>query len=249
METTRTAIVTGAAAGLGLKIAERLAAEGRRVILVDRSDVVQESAEGIKDQGGDAAALVADLMSLVDDPAALTGQLEELSGGCDILVNNAGIHPRTATGPYGFEDIEVGQWETVLRLNLTVPFLLAKWAAEGMKQRQWGRIINIASRTGQTFSAASSADYASSKAGLLGMTRQLAGELGPHKITVNAVAPGLVRSPMNIDDGSLERWTASVPARRFGTPEEVGAAVAFLASEDAGYMTGTSLNINGGAYM
>ncbi len=140
MSTTRTALVTGAAAGLGRKIAERLAAEGHRVVLVDRSEAVHQAAQAITESGGaEATALVADLMTLATDPADLIAQLDQLASDTDILVNNAGMHPRTADNEsYAFEDIEVGQWETVLRLNLTVPFLLAKWAAAGMKQRQWG---------------------------------------------------------------------------------------------------------------
>jgi 3-oxoacyl-[acyl-carrier protein] reductase len=233
------ALVTGASRGIGAAIARSLAEAGWPVGVNYRSDeegakrVVKE----IEDAGGKAIAVQAD----VSDEAApdeLFEKLEEEFGPVLVLVNNAGVRADNLS-----PQIENEDWERVIDTNLSAAFRTTRRALRPMMKARFGRIVNIASIVGQKANPGQ-ANYAASKAGLVAMTRTVAAEVGRRKITVNAVAPGLVETEMTegIGNGLLE----AVPARRAGTPEEVAACVRFLASEDASYVNGTTLTVDGG---
>lgn len=244
----RSALVTGAASGIGLEIARRLASGGARVLLIDRADAVHEAAASIGD--GDAGAFVADLA----DPGQIDGLVCYASatlGTVDILVNNAAIDPKNDGEPLANADISTALWEQVLRVNLTAPFLLCRALLPAMRMAGWGRIVNIASRAGRTYLPNASLCYATTKAGLIGMTRQLAGEAASSAVTVNCVAPGPIDTPLfrEVADAVAARLRASIPAGRVGTVLEVAAVAGFLVSEEAGFITGACIDVNGGAFM
>jgi 3-oxoacyl-[acyl-carrier protein] reductase len=246
----KVAVVTGAASGIGRATAARLAQPDVRLVLVDRSESVMEVADELGGDGTKADGLVADLAD-VGGVSSLTTSIDDLAGGCDILVNCAGVHPKKPDGnKFPIPEITLDQWESVVAINLTSPFLLSSWALEHMKARQWGRIINVASRAGRTYLAVAGAHYAATKAGLIGFTRVLAGEGGPFNVTANCVAPGRVKTPLSDQgDGRLHKGFAdSVPLGRIGRPDEIAAAIAFLASEDASFITGSVIDANGGAF-
>jgi 3-oxoacyl-[acyl-carrier protein] reductase len=233
------ALVTGASRGIGAAIARSLAEAGWPVGVNYRSDeegarrVVKE----IEDAGGKAIAVQADV-SDEGAPDELFSKLEEEFGPVMVLVNNAGVRADNLSPQIDDED-----WERVLDTNLSAAFRTTRRALRPMMKARFGRIVNIASIVGQRANPGQ-ANYAASKAGLVAMTRTVAAEVGRRKITVNAVAPGLVETEMTegIGNGLLE----AVPARRAGTPEEVAACVRFLASEEASYVTGTTLTVDGG---
>jgi NAD(P)-dependent dehydrogenase (short-subunit alcohol dehydrogenase family) len=169
-----------------------------------------------------------------------------------VLVNCAGIQPQASDRGKNFiEDVSDEIWDRTLAVNLTAPFLLARALVPAMKDRGWGRVVNIASRAGQTYVAATTTDYSATKAGLIGLTRMLAGECGPHGVTVNSVAPGRISTPLanaNAED-AIAAMVSTVPLGRVGEPDEVAAAVAFLASDASSYITGETIAVNGGAHM
>jgi 3-oxoacyl-[acyl-carrier protein] reductase len=233
------ALVTGASRGIGAAIARGLAEDGWPVGVNYRSD--REGAEQvvkeIESAGGKALAVQAD----VSDGEAANGlfkQLEEEFGPVLVLVNNAGVRADNLSPQIDDED-----WDRVLATNLSGAFRTTRRALGPMLKKRFGRIVNIASIVGQRANPGQ-ANYAASKAGLVAMTKTVAAEVARRKITVNAVAPGLVETEMTegIGDGLLKE----VPARRAGTPEEVAACVRFLASEDAAYVTGSTLTVDGG---
>jgi 3-oxoacyl-[acyl-carrier protein] reductase len=232
------AIVTGSARGIGAASATALAADGWPVVVNYRSDA--ESAEAlvasIGDDGGRAIAIGAD----VTDPEqieTLFGRAEEELGPVLVLVNNAGMRadglaPQLATA----------QWDSVLEINLSAAFHTTRRALRPMLRARFGRIVNVASIVGPRANAGQ-ANYAASKAGLIGLTKTVAVEVARRGITVNAVAPGLVETKLTED---VNGFADEIPARRPGTPEEVAACVRFLASEQAGYVTGSVLTVDGG---
>jgi NAD(P)-dependent dehydrogenase (short-subunit alcohol dehydrogenase family) len=247
----RLAVVTGAARGLGQGFAVRLAAEGVRVIVVDRIDCA-ETLRLARSAGGDA---MQSLMDLSDPQSIEKGSAGIISehGAVDILVNNAGVIPNVA-----FEDIDLGAWRALMAINLDAPFLLCRAFIPSMKSRGWGRIVNISSNT-VGLKIPGFVHYVTSKAGLLGMTRALASEFGPHGITVNAVAPGLTRThgmmdPNRRGPGGLttEEEIAvlsqlqAIP--RGGEVADLVGTVAFLTSDDAAFMTGQTLVVDGGLW-
>jgi 3-oxoacyl-[acyl-carrier protein] reductase len=233
------ALVTGASRGIGAAIARSLADAGWPVGVNYRSDeegakrVVKE----IEDAGGKAIAVQADV-SDEGAPDELFEKLEEEFGPVLVLVNNAGVRADNLS-----PQIDNDDWERVIDTNLSAAFRTTRRALRPMMKARFGRIVNIASIVGQRANPGQ-ANYAASKAGLVAMTRTVAAEVGRRKITVNAVAPGLVETEMTegIGNGLLE----AVPARRAGTPEEVAACVRFLASDDASYVNGTTLTVDGG---
>jgi 3-oxoacyl-[acyl-carrier protein] reductase len=243
---SRVALVTGGSRGIGRACALALAADGHRVALCYRADKegAAETAAAITDGGGEALAVAAD----VADPAALDSAMKEIEstwGPVQILVNNAGV---TRDGLLLRMTDE--QWGEVLHTNLDGAFYAIRRAAPGMVRGRFGRIVNVGSASGATGSAGQ-VNYAAAKAGLLGLTRSVARELASRNITCNLVAPGPIATAM-LDGVSEERQgelTKLVPLARLGTPDEVGATVAFLCSEAAGYITGAAIPVDGGLSM
>jgi 3-oxoacyl-[acyl-carrier protein] reductase len=241
----KTALVTGASQGIGEAIARRLAEQGARVVLAARSeDKLKDLAARIDAGGGCARPLALDV-SQPETFAERLKQLPEDFANVDILVNNAGITADNLLARMSLED-----WERVLRTNLTGAYALTKEVLRGMMKRRWGRIINVSSVVG-LMGNAGQANYAAAKAGLIGLTKSLARELGSRSITVNAVAPGYVETAMtaNLPEASREDLTGAIALKRLGTVDDVAWAVLYLASEEAGYVTGHVLNVSGGLYI
>lgn len=241
----RVAIVTGGARGHGRGIAHALAAEGALIVVADVEDDAGEGTVGeLRELGGDALFVHTDVGD-EGDVSALVGAALERFGQVDVLVNNAGI---TQNKP--LEDISLDEWQRMLAINLTGPFLCTRQVLEPMRARGHGRVINIASIAAVLGGGyIGTAHYASSKAGLIGLTQATARETAAQGITVNAVAPGLCRTPMteHVFGGEDEaRFIATIPTGRVGGPEDVAGAVAFLASDGSSYITGQTLFVDGG---
>ncbi|MEM8796638.1 MAG: 3-oxoacyl-ACP reductase FabG [Pseudomonadota bacterium] len=238
----KSALVTGASGGIGRAIAERLHADGATVILTGtRKPVLEEIASAL---GERAFPLVANL----GDPEAVDGLIPaatELTGGVDILVNNAGI-----TRDNLFMRMKDEEWDDVLKVNLTAAFKLSRGVLRHMMKKRFGRIIQITSVVGVTGNPGQG-NYAAAKAGIIGMSKALAYEVASRSITVNCVAPGFIETAMTdeLDDKQRAAIMEKVPAGRLGKVEEIASAVAFLASDDAGYITGQTLHVNGGMAM
>ena len=241
----KTALVTGASQGIGEAIAKLLALQGARVVVAARNEEKLKSLAAYIDAGGGCARPLA---LDVSQPETFGERLKSLPadfGEIDILVNNAGITADNLLARMSLDD-----WERVLRTNLTGAFALSKEVIRGMMKRRWGRIINVSSVVGMMGNAGQ-ANYAASKAGLIGFTKSLARELGSRSITVNVVAPGYIETAMteSLPEASREALTGSIALKRLGTVDDVAAAVLFLASEEAGYITGHTLNVSGGLYI
>ena len=240
--TDRCALVTGASGGIGGAIAEAFAARGARVALSGtRADALGELAGGI---GSAAVVLPCDL----GDPAAvdaLVGRAEDAMGRVDVLVNNAGV---TRDGL--FLRMRDADWRAVLDVNLDAGFRLARAALRGMTRRRHGRIIAVSSVVGVAGNPGQ-ANYAASKAGMIGMTKAVAAEVAARGVTANCVAPGFIETAMTdaLDEGQRARILDRVPGRRLGLPAEVAAAAVYLASDEAAYVTGQTLHVNGGMVM
>lgn len=235
--TSRTALVTGASRGIGLACAHALASAGARVILAAR-DAAKLEAASAAIPGSTWVTL--DMSSQESIKAAFAK-----AGSVDILVNNAAVTKDGLALRMKKDD-----WDAVLSTNLTGAFLAIQQVLHGMMKERWGRIINISSIVGQTGNPGQ-ANYVASKAGLIGLTKSLAQEIASRNITVNAIAPGFIDTDMTagLSDQLKQNMLAHIPLKRFGKPEDVAAAVKFLASEEAGYITGAVLNVNGGMYM
>jgi 3-oxoacyl-[acyl-carrier protein] reductase len=237
----RTALVTGASGGIGNAIARRLHAQGAAVVLAGRR---REALDALRDELGERARV--EVGELADPQAAeQLVKVAEADGGLDILINNAGLTRDNLALRLKDED-----WQTVLDVNLTAGFRLIRGALRGMMKRRFGRIVNITSIVGVTGNPGQ-ANYAAAKAGLIGMTKALAAEVASRGITVNCVAPGFIETPMTdaLETAQRARLLERIPAGRLGTGADVAAAVAFLASEEAGYVTGHTLHVNGGMAM
>jgi NAD(P)-dependent dehydrogenase (short-subunit alcohol dehydrogenase family) len=240
----RVAIVTGGASGMGLATAHALTRRGATVAVFDlaapgRTELASMLAVA-EDRVQSVAVDVTDSDQIHDAFASLLAERSRL----DILVNAAGIAPSTA-----FDDITEVEWIRVLAVNVHGTFLCCQRALPAMRSNHWGRIVNFSSTAGKTISTAGGAHYTTAKHGVLGLTRHLAKACGPDGITVNAVCPGLIDTPMArglLPEGSLERVTRSFPVPRVGQPWEVAELVAFLASDRAAYITGAAVDINGG---
>jgi len=241
----KTALVTGASRGIGEAVARRLAAQGARVVLAARSAERLEALAGsIVEDGGEAYALALDLSAPESIPDVFSELPPEWSD-IDILVNNAGI-----TSDNLLARLSLDEWERVVRTNLTGAYAVTKEVIRGMMRRRWGRIISVSSVIG-LMGNAGQANYAASKAGLIGFSKSLAKELGSRSITVNVVAPGYIETAMTEDlaDDIKKTLQGSIPLRRLGTVDDVAWSVLFLASEEAGYITGHTLNVSGGLYI
>ncbi len=253
MNPTRSVLVTGGASGIGLAIARDFQALGMRVLIADVNAAVHEVAAGMKDMKG-AQPVEAHVADLADESQllGLAERTRELfGGGCDVLVNCAGVSQKRKGESIAPTEVLTADWERVLRINLTAPFLLSRELIPSMKARKFGRIVNIASRAGRTFSGAAGVDYAASKAGLLGLTRHLGGTYAPFGITVNCVAPGRVETALSSTSSAavLAAAVQAIPVGRLGRPDEIAAVVAFLASDAAAYLTGACIDVNGGSFM
>jgi len=239
------AIITGSSRGIGAAIAKRLAEKGYGVAInyVENAARAEEVAEGIRGSGGRAIAVRADV-SDYDQVARLVEETASAFGGIRIVVNNAGFSQHRT-----IEEMTIDDWNRAIAINLSGAIFTVKGAILYLKREPWGRIINICSLRAMTGSD-HGAHYAAAKSGLIGLTKSLARELAP-KITVNAISPGYTRTDMTArtlaEKG--EEIYASIPAGRAAEPEEIAALAAFLASEEAAYITGETINANGGIYM
>lgn len=244
-DTTKNAIVTGAARGIGKTIAMKLASMGCNVAVTDILKAeAEQTAQACHALGVQAVALAADV-SNPEQAQSLIKRTQDAFGSVDILVNNAGVTRDALAIRMSEED-----WDLVLNVNLKGAFLCAKFAARPMMKQRFGRIVNIASVSG-FLAPAGQANYAASKAGLVAMTKSLARELGPRNITVNAVAPGFILTEMTdqLADDVKKKYIDQIALNRAGTPEDVAEAVTFLVSPAAAYITGTVLNVSGGLLM
>ncbi|WP_400163338.1 SDR family NAD(P)-dependent oxidoreductase [Brevibacillus sp. TJ4] len=243
--------VTGAAGGIGRAISEKLVEQGSHLIISDlHADGLQRLAEQLSTSGLEVLALPLD----VSDPYAVAEGSQYIKrhfGTLHHLINNAGISPKAANGPIPFQDISLEEWNRVIAVNLTGPFLCSKAALEMMVENGTGSIVNICSQAARTHSPVTSAHYAASKSGLLGLSRKLAGEYGPSGIRVNVVIPGRIDTPMtqSVDEELSRQAALRTPLRRIGQPHEVANAVAFLVSDQASYINGAVLDVNGGSLM
>lgn len=243
-EVQRVALITGAAKGIGAAIADQLAQQGMHVLIGDIDEAqAKEKADALTNAGQMATPLRID----VGDAASVAAAFEVIDrrcGRCDIVVNNAGI-----AKTFAFVDFPLESWQAHLAINVTGVLLCSQHGARRMMRNRWGRIINIASVAGMRAVGVGRTGYGTSKAAVIGLTRQMAVELAEHGITANAVAPGPVDTPMTRVLHTPEfrkSYTDAIPMNRYGTPEEIAAAVAYFASDSAGYVTGTVLPIDGG---
>jgi 3-oxoacyl-[acyl-carrier protein] reductase len=242
----KVAVVTGASRGIGRAIAERLASEGARVVVNHRASAEQaeEVVRAIREQGGDAVAMQADVSDFQQAQELMQAVTKEF-GRIDVLVNNAGTTRDTLLMLMKEDD-----WDLVIDTNLKSVFNCCKAVARGMVRQRSGRIINITSVAGLAGNPGQT-NYAASKAGIVGFTKSLAKELGTRHITVNAVAPGFVPTALtnSLPEDLRQAAIEHTPLGRFGEPEEIAAAVAFFASDEAGFITGQVLSVDGGLAM
>jgi 3-oxoacyl-(acyl-carrier-protein) reductase len=240
--TGKVALVTGASGGIGGAIAKALHEQGASVVL---SGTRADALERAKNELGERAHVTACDLSNPASVEALPKTAESFAGPIDILVNNAGI-----TRDNLFLRMKDEEWDQVLAVNLTAAFRLSRAVLRGMMKKRWGRIVNITSVVG-TMGNPGQGNYAAAKAGLVGMSKSLAAEVASRNITVNCVAPGFVTTAMTdaLTDAQKEGSLARIPAGRYGKPEEIAAAVVYLASEEAGYVTGQTIHANGGMAM
>ena len=244
----KAAIVTGAGSGIGRAIAQRLAEDGLAVAVLDLDDrSAEQVADEIRQKGGEAIALGSvdvSERSQVDDAV---GRVRKALGPVLVLINNAGV-----TGFKEFLKITDDRWDRIMQVNLNGPFYCTQAVLPDMIDAGWGRVVNISSssaQSGQPYMV----HYVTSKAGLVGFTKALALEVGPKGITVNTIPPGFIDTPMlrtseerGVLGGTVEHHAGQTPVRRAGRPEDIAAACSFLVSEDAGYITGQVLGVNGG---
>lgn len=251
----RTAIVTGAAQGIGRAIAARLAADGAAVAIADINQAAAEQAANeLHAAGARVTAIVMDVGD-ASSIAAATRATERVLGAPTILINNAGLFPQVAA-----LKMSAAQWQSTLAVNLSGAFLVSRAVLPYMTVGKWGRIVNMSSMMAVT-AFGEDAAYCSTKAGLLGLTRSLAAEFGPYNICVNAVCPGNIATQLmeevaasverrdGLEQGTFLRdRTQAIPLRRLGLPEDIAKVVSFLCSENADYLTGQALHVNGGLY-
>ncbi|WP_421994845.1 3-oxoacyl-[acyl-carrier-protein] reductase [Roseococcus sp.] len=236
------ALVTGASSGIGIGIAEALHAQGATVVLTGRREA---ELKAVAEELGERAFVIPADLNDPAAPAALVEKIEADHGRLDILVNNAGFTRDMLALRMADED-----WNAVLEVDLNAPFRLARAALRGMMKRRAGRIVSIASIVGITGNAGQ-ANYAAAKAGLIGMSKALAQEVAPRGVTINVVAPGFVATPMTdkLNEAQKAGLMTRIPLNRMGSAQDVAAAVTYLASDEAAWVTGTTIHVNGGMLM
>ena len=236
------ALVTGASSGIGIGIAEALHAQGATVVLTGRREA---ELKAVAEKLGERAAVIPADLNDAAAPAALVEKVEADHGKLDILVNNAGFTRDMLALRMGDED-----WNAVLEVDLNAPFRLARAALRGMMKRRSGRIVSIASIVGVTGNAGQ-ANYAAAKAGLIGMSKSLAQEVATRGVTVNVVAPGFIKTAMTdaLNDAQKTALMGRIPMGKMGASEDIAAAVTYLASDEASWVTGVTLHVNGGMAM
>jgi 3-oxoacyl-[acyl-carrier protein] reductase len=246
----RIALLTGGATGIGLATARRLLQAGMTVAVLD----VNPEVHGILADHEDLLPWLSthrvDLRSDEDTRAAV-GAVLASQGKVDVLVNNAGIHPRNGHRKYLTEELTRAGWDEVLQVNLTAPFLLAQLVLPGMKESGWGRIVNIASGGAFGRPVGTSAAYVASKAALIGLTHCLAEESARYGVTANSIAPGPIKTELSMGASAevIAKVSESTSLGRYGEPDDIAAAVEFLCSDDASFITGTVMNVDGGSTM
>lgn len=240
--TGKTALVTGASGGIGSDIARALHAQGATVAL---SGTRKEALDALAAELGERTHVVPCNLSDAAAVDALPKQAEDAMGGLDILINNAGL-----TRDNLFMRMKDEEWDEVIRVNLTAAFRLSRGVLRGMMKRRWGRIIGITSVVG-VMGNPGQGNYAASKAGMIGMTKSLAQEVASRNITANCIAPGFIRSAMTdaLTEDQQARIMGTIPAGRLGESSEIAAAAVYLASNEAAYVTGQTLHVNGGMAM
>jgi len=238
----KTALITGASGGIGAAIAKALYEAGAKIAI---SGTRVAALEELKAQIGEGVHVLPCNLSSAEEVEKLVPAAEAALGGLDILVNNAGITRDGLAMRMKDED-----WQAVIDVNLTANFRLSRAAVKLMMKKRWGRIINVTSIVGVTGNPGQ-ANYVASKAGLIGMTKSLAQELASRNVTANCIAPGFIASPMTdvLNDKQKEAILGRIPAGRMGGPADIAAAVVYLASDEAGYVTGQTLHVNGGMAM
>jgi 3-oxoacyl-[acyl-carrier protein] reductase len=246
--TQRIALVTGAAKGIGLATSQKLIAAGCKVVMVDRLPIdlgrlgmSSENALAFSGDVSDAAFLL-----------RLKEQIDARLGTVSILVNNAGISPKRSDGrSSGILEVTIDEWSKVLMINLTTVMQLSQLFLPGMQAQKFGRIVSLSSLAGRSKSIVAGPSYMASKAGVLGLMRAIASEMGPYGITANCVAPGRILTDMAMQAGEEvnRRYAEQIPVRRLGTADEVADAIAFLCAESSGFINGATIDINGGFFM
>ena len=242
---TRTALVTGASRGIGKACVEALASAGYRIVLAARSlDRLEETASAVRAAGAEAFVIEIELSKAESIANGISKAMKEF-GRIDILVNNAAIAKDGLA-----VRMKQADWEIVLQTNLSGSFYAIQQVLPGMMRERWGRIVNISSVVGEMGNPGQ-ANYVASKAGLIGLTKSLAQEVGSRNITVNAVAPGFIETDMThgLSTELKQKILDGTPLKRMGTPQDVASAVKFLVSDDASFVTGHVLDVNGGIYM
>lgn len=244
MKSDKRALITGGAAGIGRGIALELADTYPLILLDVNEEGLAETKKMIEEAGGQAAIYKADVTSL-EEMNGLAAKIAEEHGSVTIVINNAGITRDTL-----FMRMDAEAWEMVLKVNLTGAFNVSKAFLKPMLKARWGRIVNMSSVVGQMGNVGQ-ANYAASKAGLIGFSKALARELGSRNITVNCIAPGFIQTPMTdvLSDEIKDAYRAQIPLKRFGTVQDVARAVRFLASDAAAYITGQVIRVDGGMLM
>jgi len=243
----KTALITGAGQGMGKSVAQKFASMGIQIAINDINNKAAESTtRELKESGIDAIAVPADITKKSDVQSMIQKTTDHF-GTIHMLINNAGI-----LYPTKVIDISEDEWDRVIAVNLKGTFLCSQAILPILQQNNWGRIVNFSSTAGKNISTVGGAHYTAAKAGILGFTRHLAKEVAPYNITVNAVCPGLIDTDMvrnTINQDRQKAYAQSFPIARLGKPEEVADLVAFLCSDQAAYITGASLDINGGDLM
>ncbi|MGJ9457864.1 SDR family oxidoreductase [Oceanobacillus sp. CF4.6] len=247
----RIAVVTGAARGIGAEIASVLLQRGAYVILLDFiEDELAKTVENFKKQNSKVESIVVDVgneQQVIDTFKFIKKKF----GAVDILVNNAGISPKFNGKSISIHETPLKEWERVLNVNLTGTFLCTRECLPLMKKGNWGRIVNLSSLAGRTSGRIAGSHYSASKSGVIGFTRTIASEYAIFGITANCVAPGRIESPMSktATEEANKRFIDSVPVGRAGEVKEVASLVSYLCTEDAGYINGATVDINGGMFM